>query len=39
MIVQGAAESWMGLTIAQEIQPGLPFIMGGVFSVMGYELD
>jgi trimethylamine--corrinoid protein Co-methyltransferase len=34
IIIQGAAESWMGLTIAQAIQPGLPFIMGGVFSVM-----
>jgi trimethylamine--corrinoid protein Co-methyltransferase len=34
IITQGAAESWMGLTIAQQIQPGLPFIMGGVFSVM-----
>ncbi|MBE9523663.1 MAG: trimethylamine methyltransferase family protein [Chloroflexi bacterium] len=34
IIIQGAAESWMGLVIAQAIQPGLPFIMGGVFSVM-----
>lgn len=34
IIIQGAAESWMGLTLAQTIQPGLPFIMGGVFSVM-----
>lgn len=34
IIIQGAAESWMGLTIAQALQPGLPFIMGGVFSVM-----
>ena len=34
IITQGAAESWMGLTLAQAIQPGLPFIMGGVFSVM-----
>jgi trimethylamine--corrinoid protein Co-methyltransferase len=34
IITQGAAESWMGLTIAQAIQPGLPFIMGGVFSAM-----
>ncbi len=34
IIIQGAAESWMGLTVAQAIQPGLPFIMGGVFSVM-----
>ena len=34
IITQGAAESWMGLTIAQALTPGLPFIMGGVFSVM-----
>jgi trimethylamine--corrinoid protein Co-methyltransferase len=34
IIIQGAAESWMGLTIAQALTPGLPFIMGGVFSVM-----
>ncbi len=34
IIIQGAAESWMGLVIAQAIQPGLPYIMGGVFSVM-----
>jgi len=34
IIIQGAAESWMGLVIAQQIQPGLPYIMGGVFSVM-----
>jgi len=34
IITMGAAESWMGLTLAQAIQPGLPFIMGGVFSVM-----
>jgi trimethylamine--corrinoid protein Co-methyltransferase len=34
IITQGAAESWMGLTLAQIVQPGLPFIMGGVFSVM-----
>ncbi|HEX9115200.1 MAG TPA: trimethylamine methyltransferase family protein [Anaerolineae bacterium] len=34
MIVQGAAESWMGLTLAQTLRPGLPFIMGGVFSAM-----
>ena len=30
----GAAESWMGLTLAQILQPGLPFFMGGVFSAM-----
>jgi len=34
IIIQAAAESWMGLTIAQAVQPGLPFIMGGVLSVM-----
>jgi trimethylamine--corrinoid protein Co-methyltransferase len=34
IIVQAAAESWMGLTVAQAIAPGLPFIMGGVLSVM-----
>ncbi|MFO8035848.1 MAG: trimethylamine methyltransferase family protein [Anaerolineales bacterium] len=34
IIIQAAAESWMGLTVAQNIQPGLPFIMGGVLSVM-----
>jgi trimethylamine--corrinoid protein Co-methyltransferase len=34
IIIQAAAESWMGLTIAQNIRPGLPFIMGGVLSVM-----
>ena len=33
-IIHGAAESWLGLVIAQAIQPGLPFIMGGVISVM-----
>jgi trimethylamine--corrinoid protein Co-methyltransferase len=34
IITQAAAESWMGLTIAQTLQPGLPFFMGGVLSVM-----
>jgi trimethylamine--corrinoid protein Co-methyltransferase len=34
IITQAAAESWMGLTIAQAIQPGLPYFMGGVLSVM-----
>ena len=34
IITQAAAESWMGLTVAQAIRPGLPFIMGGVLSVM-----
>ncbi len=34
IVIQGAAESWMGLTVAQTLQPGLPFFMGGVYSVM-----
>jgi trimethylamine--corrinoid protein Co-methyltransferase len=34
IVIQAAAESWMGLTIAQAIQPGLPFFMGGVLSIM-----
>lgn len=34
IIIQAAAESWMGLTLAQAIQPGLPFFMGGVLSIM-----
>jgi trimethylamine--corrinoid protein Co-methyltransferase len=34
IIIQGTAESWMGLTLAQTIQPGLPYFMGGVFSAM-----
>jgi trimethylamine--corrinoid protein Co-methyltransferase len=34
VVIQGTAESWLGLTLAQLIQPGLPFFMGGVFSVM-----
>ncbi len=34
IITQGVAESWMSLTIAQAIQSGLPFIMGGVLSLM-----
>lgn len=34
LVAQAAAESWMGCTIAQAIQPGLPFIMGGVPSIM-----
>ena len=33
-IIQGAAKSWLGLVVAQAIKPGLPFIMGGDFSVM-----
>ncbi len=34
IIIQATAESWMGLTVAQTIQPGVPFFMGGVLSVM-----
>ena len=34
IIIQAAAESWLGLVLAQAIQPGLPFIMGGVLSAM-----
>jgi trimethylamine--corrinoid protein Co-methyltransferase len=34
IIIQAAAESWLGLVLAQAIQPGLPFFMGGVLSVM-----
>jgi len=34
IIVQAAAESWMGLVVAQELRPGVPFFMGGVLSVM-----
>jgi trimethylamine---corrinoid protein Co-methyltransferase len=34
IIVQAAAESWMGLVVAQQLRPGLPFFMGGVLSVM-----
>ena len=34
IVIQAAAESWMGLTVAQAIRPGLPFIMGGTLSVM-----
>lgn len=34
IITTAAAESWMGLTVAQAVQPGLPYIMGGVLSVM-----
>jgi trimethylamine--corrinoid protein Co-methyltransferase len=34
VIIQAAAESWMGLVLAQAIRPGLPFFMGGVLSVM-----
>lgn len=34
IIIQAAAESWMGLVLTQTIQPGLPFFMGGVLSIM-----
>lgn len=34
IIIQAAAESWMGLVLSQIIQPGLPFFMGGVLSAM-----
>ena len=34
IITQAAAESWMGLVVAQVVRPGLPFFMGGVLSVM-----
>lgn len=34
IIIQAAAESWMGLVIAQHVRPGTPFFMGGVLSVM-----
>jgi trimethylamine---corrinoid protein Co-methyltransferase len=34
IITQAAAESWMGLVVAQQLSPGLPFFMGGVLSVM-----
>ena len=34
ILIQAAAESWMGLVVSQLISPGLPFFMGGVVSVM-----
>jgi trimethylamine--corrinoid protein Co-methyltransferase len=34
VITQAAAESWMGLVLAQAVNPGVPFFMGGVLSVM-----
>ncbi len=34
IVIQAAAESWMGNVIAQAIRPGQPFFMGGVLSVM-----
>ena len=33
-IIQAAADSWVGLVIAQHLRPGLPFFMGSVLSVM-----
>jgi len=34
IIVQAAAESWLGLVVTQLIQPGAPYGMGGVVSTM-----
>ena len=34
VIIQAAAESWMGLVLAQNIKPGVPFFMGGVLYVL-----
>jgi len=34
ILIQAAAESWMGLVVSQLIAPGLPFFMGGVVSIM-----
>ncbi len=34
LAAQAAAESWMGCTLAQALCPGLPFIMGGVPSIL-----
>lgn len=33
-LVQAAAESWLGLVVSQIVNPGTPFIMGGVVSIM-----
>lgn len=33
-IVQAAAESWLGLVISQLLNPGTPFFMGAVVSIM-----
>ena len=33
-IIQAAADSWVGLVIAQALRPGVPFFMGSVLSVM-----
>lgn len=37
LVAQAAAESWMGLTVAQALQPGLPFFMGGVPSILDMQ--
>jgi len=37
VLTQAAAESWMGLVVAQLIAPGLPFFMGGVVSIMDMQ--
>jgi trimethylamine--corrinoid protein Co-methyltransferase len=34
VLVQAAAESWMGLVVGQLLRPGTPFCMGGVVSIM-----
>jgi len=34
VLVQAAAESWLGLVISQLLRPGTPFCMGGVVSIM-----
>ena len=34
VIVQAACESWLGLVLSQLVRPGVPFIMGGVVSIM-----
>jgi len=33
-LVQAAAESWLGLVVTQLLNPGTPFFMGGVVSIM-----
>lgn len=34
IVVQAAAESWMGLVVSQLLRPGIPYCMGGVVSIM-----
>jgi trimethylamine--corrinoid protein Co-methyltransferase len=34
IIAQAAAESWLGLVVSQQLNPGTPFCMGGVVSCM-----